>query len=250
MSIRIERKSNQFAEWARKYNKFITLIIAVFAHIILLIVITVNPGQKQSRKDNTIFKMVDVKEFIPPVEEKKELEEKIIEDVFVEAQNRIKSMAIIHEMLYSKKDFVKINIKEYLVELTNYILNTFKNELTIELELLFEDFSLNIDYSITIGLIVTELFTNTIKYAFTDNKRIKKKNEKYQRCIVSIELKRYENICYLIYKDNGKGLSKNIDDNDTLGVHLINLLVKGRLNGSMDVISNKGLEYNIKFIMK
>ena len=67
--------------------------------------ITVNPGQKQSRKDNTIFKMVDVKEFIPPVEEKKELEEKKEEVVEINKQEDI-----VEDIIETEKEIKEVEI--------------------------------------------------------------------------------------------------------------------------------------------
>lgn len=104
-------KSKNFGDWARKYIKYITLSIALLAHLILFLVVTINPGQKQTRKDNTIFKMVDVKEYIPPPPEEKKEETKIEKKEEVVEIN--KQEDVVEDVIETEKEIKEVEI-DYL----------------------------------------------------------------------------------------------------------------------------------------
>ena len=159
-----------------------------------------------------------------------------------ECQNRIKSMAYIHESLYQTKDFSEINFSEYLVTLVKNLThsyNTFDNRIKSRFEV--ENLFLNLDTSIPCGLIVNELVSNSLKYAFPENK---------EGCIF-VQLKVDKETVILSIGDNGIGLAENIDYKNTasLGLQLVVTLVE-QISGEINLDTKKGTNFTIKFKRK
>lgn len=161
-------------------------------------------------------------------------------DIFTQSQNRIKTMALIHEKFYQSHDLRKIEVGEYIESLAKYILNSLTPEGNkIQVDVNVSDVLLNVDTASPCGLIINELISNSIKHAFPD--------EKYGKVSIYIGLVR-KNKYKLIFRDNGVGLPENINfrDTDTLGLKLINTLVK-QLDGTIELIVNNGTEFKISF---
>lgn len=94
-------------------------------------------------------------------------------DVFKESQNRIKSMAMIHEMLYKSDCLMKINFGEYIDELTNNLIYNYKiSPNTVQIEQNIDNTYFDINTSIPCGLIVNELVSNSLKHAFPPLKHL------------------------------------------------------------------------------
>lgn len=149
-----------------------------------------------------------------------------------ESQNRIKTMAYIHESLYQNKTFTSINFSDYISTLTNNILQSYAASIQkVKLEVDIQKIILNLDTSIPAGLIINELVTNSIKHAFTES------NEG----IIYINLHTKDNVLFLEVSDNGKGFPKDVDFKNTnsLGLQLVNTLVE-QLNGKLELKEHKG----------
>jgi len=161
-------------------------------------------------------------------------------EMFIESQNRIKSMALVHEELYKSRNLAKFNFSEYVQNLTTYMLSSYGASATaISLKIKIKDVSLNIDKSVTCGLIINELISNSLKYAFSNRKR----------GMISIEgSAENDNKYTLIVSDNGIGFPKNLDfrATKTLGLQLICTLID-ELNGTIDLESNGGTKFTIVF---
>ncbi len=159
-------------------------------------------------------------------------------NILRESQNRIKSMAFIHECLYQTKDFSSINFSEYIVNLTSNLVNTY-SDFEIKQEFNLQSIFLNLDLAIPSGLIINELFSNALKYAFNSTK---KEN------IISIELYSEEENIKLVISDNGIGLPNNIDfrNTESLGLQLVVSLVD-QLNGDIQMDNLNGTKYTIIF---
>ena len=161
-------------------------------------------------------------------------------DAFNESQQRIRSMALIHEKLYKNGNFVKLNLEEYVKDLLNslfitYKLSTYKVSRNIEIG----NIPVDVDIAITLGLLINEIVTNSIKYALSNA----------DNGIISIKLKSYEKNCYsLVIKDNGKGFPAeiNVDESESLGIMLIKTLTE-QLQGTIKFNSNNGAEVIIDF---
>ncbi|MEO8398183.1 MAG: MASE1 domain-containing protein [Ignavibacteriaceae bacterium] len=160
--------------------------------------------------------------------------------ILKESQNRIQSMALIHEKLYKSKAFVKINIKEYFGELIAYLYDSYNtNENEINLHLDIEDISLDIEKIISLGLIINELISNALKHGFTEKRADGK---------IIIKLKSKENSVNLEVINNGKEFPMNIDfkNTESLGLQLVNTLTE-QLNGSLELLRNGGTTFVINF---
>ncbi|MBF0540774.1 MAG: PAS domain S-box protein [Nitrospirae bacterium] len=160
---------------------------------------------------------------------------------FKDSQNRISSMALIHEKLYQSTSLSKINFAEYIKDLANNLFATYYiNATNITLKVTSDEILLNIETAIPCGLIINEIITNSLKYAFPDNRK--------GEIIINFYCKEDNNLS-LIIGDNGIGLPKDIDFTKTksLGLSLINNLAKRQLDGLCEIVNNKGVVYMITF---
>ena len=160
-----------------------------------------------------------------------------------ESQNRIKTMAYIHESLYQNKSFTSVNFSEYVLTLVNNIVQSYSfSKEKIVLDLNIEKMTLSLDSSIPVGLIINELVTNSIKHAFPETKRGK----------ITLNLKCEDNFVLLELKDNGVGFGPDVDfeNSHSLGLQLVNTLIE-QIDGNFDFKSEKnaGTEILIKFKM-
>jgi PAS domain S-box-containing protein len=155
-------------------------------------------------------------------------------------EDRIRSMAMIHELLYGSKNFSKINFFDYVTDLTSYLSDTYslrKDFVTTKLNI--KDVYLSIDTAVPCGLLINELLTNAFKHAFKDKK--KGKIEIFMNNINKNDIE-------LIIKDDGIGLPGNININETktLGMQLVNALIE-QLNGKLILDTIAGTEFKIIF---
>lgn len=158
-----------------------------------------------------------------------------------DSQNRISAMALVHEMLYSTKDFVFTQLREYIEFLSSSLFlsyapprHTISIELDIDKSIYFE-----IDYMIPLGLILNEMMSNSLKHAFPDG-----------RGMIRIEASQNADGWYqIVYSDNGKGLPEDFDiqKSETLGTQLIVMLTE-QLDGQLLVEREAGLTYQLRFM--
>lgn len=156
-----------------------------------------------------------------------------------ECQNRIKTMAFIHESLYQNKDFSQINFSEYIVNLVKNLFYSFEtNQQKIKTNFAVEPIFLNLDLSIPCGLIVNELVSNALKYAFDDGRE----------GAVFITLKKHRDKIKIVVADNGRGIPDSIDfrNTETLGLQLVSTLTE-QINGTITMNRNKGTTFEIIF---
>jgi PAS domain S-box-containing protein len=162
-------------------------------------------------------------------------------DMFRESQNRINSMSLIHEKLYRSRNLAKIELNEYIWDLAKAIFQSRGVKTgTIVLTINIENVQLGIDQSIALGLIINELITNSLKYAFPGDRKGEIK--------VSLHLND-ENTFELIVSDNGNGIPYDLNyrKTESLGLRLVTILVENQLKGKIDLDRSKGTEFNIKF---
>jgi PAS domain S-box-containing protein len=161
-------------------------------------------------------------------------------EAFRSSQSRIRSMALIHERLYKSENLSKIKAREYIDNLIEYLEGTYHSPTwNIEISSEIENLFLNLDVAIPCGLIVNELVSNSIKYAFPDDQNGK--------IIVSLKPDNSDNL-KLIIKDNGIGipLAMNTLYSQSLGLELVQLLVK-QLKGKIEIDGTTGTEVKIVF---
>ncbi len=157
------------------------------------------------------------------------------------SQNRVISMAMIHEMLYLREDLSKIHYRSYILELVKYLVRSIKgNSDNIAVDIDIPDLRFNIDTAIPLGLLVNEAVTNTLKYGILNDS----KGE------IFIQLKKSGPDHFILHiGDDGIGFSKDLDyrNSKSLGLRLIHNLSR-QLQGSMSRdLSKKGTHYIIKF---
>lgn len=160
-----------------------------------------------------------------------------------ESQNRIKTMAYIHESLYQNKSFASVNFSEYLNTLVNNIVQSYSFEKEkISLNLNIEKIALSLDLSIPVGLIINELVTNAIKHGFPDART----------GVININLKSENNFVLLELEDNGTGFAPDVDfeNSHSLGLQLVNTLIE-QIEGKLIFRSEKdtGTRIVIRFKM-
>lgn len=186
--------------------------------------------------------------------------EKVIE-AFRESNNRIISMSIIHEELYNSKDMETIDFASYLKKLTDDLFKSYKvGNSDIRLYLDVENSFFGMDNAIPLGIIVNELVSNSLKYAFPDgrngevhielHREVNDKN-KVLTNIVENSAQNNPRLCRhftLIVKDNGIGFPDSIDFRNTssLGLQLVNTLVD-QINGSIELEKGPGTKFKIGF---
>lgn len=165
-------------------------------------------------------------------------------EVFRESQNRVKSMALIHEQLYQTEDFSKVDFAEYLRNLAGVLAESYGTSAVIEVQAGDGSLDLSIDSAVPAGLIVSELVTNSLKYAFPESRRDAEETEK----ISILAEKTSDGEIMLTVRDNGIGLDEAqvIDSPKTLGLRLVKMLTE-QLRGSIEAFSQGGAVFRIRF---
>jgi two-component sensor histidine kinase len=173
--------------------------------------------------------------------------DKKVLDAFRESQNRVVSMALIHEELYKGEGTDNLNFPAYLQKLAKNLFQTYslrsKNlHLLMDLEI---NAFFNMDTAIPLGIIVNELVSNSLKHAFIEGEegeiRIRlcreEKNNEMHRSFFSLTI-----------SDNGKGMPENIELKaiESLGLQLVNILVD-QVDGKIELKREKGTEFRITF---
>ncbi len=179
-------------------------------------------------------------------------------EAFKESQNRVGSMALIHEELYRGDNIETLNFADYLLKLTKDLLNSYRvGRDNIILKLDLEQVYLNIDTAIPLGIIVNELVSNSLKHAFPNGQKgvinislQKKEDFTNKEDFEAVgEFKQKREFDYILkVSDNGVGIPEGIDFQNvgTLGLQLVNILVE-QIDGCIEVISDKGAEFSIWF---
>ena len=164
-----------------------------------------------------------------------QLEDQNIINVMQEIENRIYSMSMIHQRLYQGKNLSTIEIKDYFINLGNHVLDSFGADNYVTIEYILNPIELDVDIATPLGLIVNELFTNSLKHAFP-----KKNKGKITVSLQNIDIHTLE----LEVIDNGIGKSSN--DHIGFGTHLIKLLIK-QLDGKIKHKSIEGTSISFEF---
>jgi len=161
--------------------------------------------------------------------------------MFKDSQDRIITMALIHEQLYQSKNLSNIDFGAYIRQLADSLLRSFGQEsMRISLDIESDNIFLGIDTAVPCGLIINELVSNSLKYAFPAHKK----------GIISITNRLVnKNKIEMVIKDNGIGIQKDLDfrNTETFGLQLITDLVEHQLAGEIEINQDKGTEFRIRF---
>lgn len=153
-------------------------------------------------------------------------------------QSRVQSMSLLHQRLYQGNNLAGIEMKAYFQQLTSLLLNGYEVNDRVDLTLDMETVELDIDTAVPVGLIVNELVTNSLKYAFP----------KEEAGRISIKLtKETDKTYHLSVKDDGVGKSTDAKPaSKSFGSQLVQLLVQ-QLDGSFKESNSAGLHTQISF---
>lgn len=171
--------------------------------------------------------------------QKKYVEEEETVNILVESQNRIKTMAMIHEKLYQSPNLTSINFNEYTEKLVNDLFYSYGKKMSvIKTSFHMEEVKIGLDTAIPCGLILNELVTNSLKYAFPEDRT----------GIITIKFRSEGEYFILKVLDDGVGVPEDIklENKDTLGFQLVTSLVK-QLDGTVQMDRSHGTSFTIKF---
>ena len=162
-----------------------------------------------------------------------------VRELFLESQNRVKSMALIHEKLYQSADFSNIDFADYIESLArnlfhSYAANPEQIRLTIEV-----DVELDIDHAIPCGLIVNELLSNSLKHAFPEDRA----------GTVLLRFHQQDHQFVLLFADDGIGLPADMDfrNTESLGLQLVTTLTS-QIGGTIEHLpADVGTTFQISF---
>jgi len=167
-----------------------------------------------------------------------------IKDILNENIGRVQAIAAIHESLYQSEQLSEIDLKCYIKKLSQMLLQTFSvSQDRVLFEIESPDLKLNINKANPLGLVLNELISNSLKYAFPDNTKGK----------IGIKLEQpNKNEILLTLRDDGVGMPNGFDwkNSKSLGLKLVRTLVENQLDGSLDMENKSGTKFTIKFYIE
>lgn len=167
-----------------------------------------------------------------------EVDDEYIVERYRESENRIHTIALIHESLYQSTDISSVNFKNYVDILMEDMMHSYQASHRIKTALNLGDYNLNIETAIPVGLIINELVSNALKHAF-------KYDEEGE---INLSLDKNGDFYCLTIRDDGAGLPDDVDiDNPgSLGLQLVTALVS-QLEGKIEVVRDGGTMFKIGF---
>lgn len=167
-------------------------------------------------------------------------DDQYVRQAFEESQSRVQSMALIHQQLYEANSFSAVDLGDYVRRLAGHLFRSFGDSTEhIQLELKIEGVSLAVDRAAPCGLIINELLSNSLKYAFLGNRPgriyIRAERQPNQSILLSIG-------------DDGPGLPPDVGlwNTKTLGLRLVRTLVR-QIDGELELGEPPGAEFRIRF---
>ena len=229
--------------------------ISIIAALLLLILVLLYKTVQSNKRKNTLLELQNkekeflLKEIHHRVKNNLEIVSSLlalqseqitdgkVKDAMQKSQHRVQSMSMIHQNLYQGKSLSAIEMKDYFTNLSNYIIDTFDATDRVKVECLMNSLELDVDMAVPIGLIVNELLTNSMKYAFPNGETGR----------VQIKFWEKNNQLFLEVSDNGIGkpLAGN-NEGTGFGTQLISLLTK-QLEGKMSLTVKDGTSVSFEF---
>jgi two-component sensor histidine kinase len=234
-----------------------TLIMVIASLLLVLLTVLYVTYRKDKNKTKLLKKQHDEKEFLLKeihhrvknnlevvssllALQSNQLQDDAAKNAMQDSQNRVHSMSMIHQRLYQGKNLASIEMKDYCFNLTTHVLDSFGAEEQINVKCNMNPLELDVDTAVPIGLIVNELLTNALKYAFPDNRK--------GTIIITLE-KKGQNTLLLQVVDDGIGIQEGVVNGTGFGTQLISLLTQ-QLNGKMKTKKNKGTQISFEFPIK
>ncbi len=172
-------------------------------------------------------------------------------EAFRESQDRVISMALIHEELYKGGGFETLNFSPYIEELADTLFHTYRlgnTDISLSMDL-EENLSFNIDTAVPLGIIVNELVSNSLKHAFIGKDKGEIRIKFHREESTELESEDCKSTTFILsVADNGVGIPENLDieDLDSLGMQLVTSLVD-QLDGELELKRGNGTEFSIRF---
>jgi two-component sensor histidine kinase len=160
-------------------------------------------------------------------------------DIFKDSQNRAKSMAMIHESLYQSGDLKRIEFSDYIKTLAKNLFYSYAADPgRVEINVNVDEVMLDVDTAIPLGLILTELVSNCLKYAFPDDRSGS----------VDVDFHLEDHKYVLMVSDDGVGLPEGFDheESESLGLMLVYSL-SSQIKATVDLDTSHGTSYRISF---
>jgi len=232
-------------------------MILIGALLLMILLLLYNTVQTNKKKNRLLKKQNDEKEYLLKeihhrvknnlgiVSSLLDLQADKIKDPKIvsaieESRNRVYSMSMIHQNLYQGKNLSSISMKEYLVDLSQHILDSYGQEGSVDYVYDLEDMELDVDSAIPVGLIINELLTNSFKHAFPNERK----------GIINITCKHIsEDRILLEVSDDGIGIEESQKEDgkeEGFGSQLIDLLIH-QLDGSMMTSNGIGVKIRMEF---
>ncbi len=160
-------------------------------------------------------------------------------EMLKESQNRIRSMALIHENLYQSEDLTNVDFEKYIETLIHALVRSYRvstDRITVTTKV--ENVFLGVDAAIHCGLIINELVSNSLKHAFPG-----RKGE------ITVRLRPVDGAVELTVSDNGVGIPEDIDfkNTESLGLRLVKILAEHQLDGKIRLDRSGGTAFHITF---
>ena len=174
------------------------------------------------------------------------LKSAIIEDINIKSilqdmKDRIQTIALVHQKLYQSQNLSSVNLKDYITDLGNLIITSHSNDSEkISLVLDLDSINVELDTAVPCGLIINELISNSLKYAFPGDRKGN----------IKVTLKKLDDeIIELIVSDDGIGISGEFEymNKNTLGMQLLQGIAEDQLMGKINITTNNGMTYSIRF---
>ncbi|HON78122.1 MAG TPA: LytS/YhcK type 5TM receptor domain-containing protein [Spirochaetota bacterium] len=157
-----------------------------------------------------------------------------------ETDMKIQAMSLVHQMLYQSQNLSSINLKKYISDLSKLVTESTNFPAgRVSFELTLIDTEVTVDIAIPCGLVLNELMTNTIKYAFPED----------MKGTITISLDRVGEKLHILYSDNGVGVPENFDFHaqKSYGMRSIFSIIERQLQGEINVTTGNGIAFSIFF---
>ncbi len=166
-------------------------------------------------------------------------------DALNDLASRIQSMSLVHERLYRSENISRIDLKEYVEALVSHIRTSFGSRANLRCEVRASGVEMGLDAAIPCGLIINELVTNAIKYAFPDGKPCGGATD----CRIEVSASQAGAAYTLVVADNGVGLPPDLDWTTTssLGLRLVRMVGQHQLGGHMELDRSAGTRFTLTF---
>jgi two-component sensor histidine kinase len=168
------------------------------------------------------------------------IENEEIRAKFNETRSRVQAMSAVHEVLHQADNFSKVDLTKYLPKLADTVFRTYKTGSgSVQVETEIEPIEVPLDQSYPLGLVINELLSNSMKYAYPDGRS----------GTITITVNLADNKVFLVISDDGVGMPNdfNWDQADSLGLKLVKSLVEVQLRGELKFDSSDGTKWKISF---